>query len=183
LAVQVEDHPVSYINFEGTIPQGQYGGGTVMVWDQGTFETTKNTSTHDLDSGKLHFALHGKKLEGEWYLVRLRDENQWLLIRGGNSMRPVSKKSDDTSALSGKSMKQLADNGKVWQSKPRETKTTRRSIKRKVKPAGPPPKFIEPMKARLMEKPPSGDWIYEVKFDGFRALALKHGSSIELWSR
>ena len=117
LAVHVEDHPVSYIDFEGTIPQGQYGGGTVMVWDRGTFETPSRSPTKELESGKLHFTLHGKKLAGEWYLVRLRDEKQWLLIRGTDNMRPVSKKMDDTSALSGKSMKQLSTNGAVWQSK------------------------------------------------------------------
>jgi len=104
LAVHVEDHPVSYIDFEGTIPKGQYGGGTVMVWDQGTFETPSRAPAKELESGKLHFTLHGKKLSGEWYLVRLLDDKQWLLIRGTNNMRPVSKKMDDTSALSGKTI-------------------------------------------------------------------------------
>jgi len=92
LAVQVEDHPVSYIDFEGTIPKGQYGGGTVMVWDRGTFETASPSPAKDLASGKLHFVLHGKKLQGEWYLVRLRGGKEWLLIRGKNDLRPVSKK-------------------------------------------------------------------------------------------
>src|SRR5882724_4344326 len=66
LAVQVEDHPTSYINFEGTIPQGQYGGGTVMVWDRGTYEPTSPTWKKEFASGKLHFVLRGKKLAGEW---------------------------------------------------------------------------------------------------------------------
>ncbi len=79
LAVQVEDHPVSYINFEGTIPKGQYGGGTVMVWDRGTFEPLSPDPSKELFGGKLHFILHGEKLEGEWYLARLRDEKNWLL--------------------------------------------------------------------------------------------------------
>ena len=121
LAVQVEDHPVSYINFEGTIPKGQYGGGTVMVWDKGNFKALTPTPLQDLEGGKLHFELEGKKLHGEWYLVRLRDAKQWLLIRGGESVRPVSQKMDDTSALSGKSMKQLSGSDQVWESKPRET--------------------------------------------------------------
>src|SRR5688572_6182926 len=69
LAVQVEDHPVSYIDFEGTIPKGQYGGGTVMVWDRGTFEPLSKSPAKELASGKLHFVLQGKKLCGEWYLV------------------------------------------------------------------------------------------------------------------
>src|ERR1700710_652666 len=71
LAVHVEDHPVSYIDFEGTIPKGQYGGGTVMVWDQGTFSTDVASPAKELERGKLHFTLDGKKLHGEWYLVQL----------------------------------------------------------------------------------------------------------------
>ena len=94
LAVEVEDHPVSYIDFEGTIPRGQYGGGTVMVWDQGTFSTAHENPARELESGKLHFTLAGKKLHGDWYLVRLRGGNQWLLIKGGEDLRPVSKKMD-----------------------------------------------------------------------------------------
>src|SRR5580698_10048625 len=70
LAMQTEDHPLAYIDFEGTIPEGQYGGGTVMDWDQGTFEPLSKTPAKDLANGKLHFVLHGTKLEGEWYLVR-----------------------------------------------------------------------------------------------------------------
>src|SRR5580692_11071757 len=102
LAVHVEDHPVSYIDFEGTIPKGQYGGGTVMVWDRGEFSTDSKAPAQDLASGKLHFTLQGEKLQGDWYLVQLRGGNQWLLIKGGENMKPVSKKSDDTSALSRK---------------------------------------------------------------------------------
>ncbi|HEY8902703.1 MAG TPA: DNA polymerase ligase N-terminal domain-containing protein, partial [Chthoniobacterales bacterium] len=109
LAVHVEDHPIAYIDFEGTIPKGEYGGGTVMVWDKGTFEPLSKAPLKDLDSGKLHFALQGSKLEGEWHLVRLRDGEEWLLIRGGEDMKPPSKKSDDTSALSGKSMAELSE--------------------------------------------------------------------------
>ncbi|HEX3719657.1 MAG TPA: non-homologous end-joining DNA ligase [Verrucomicrobiae bacterium] len=174
LAVHVEDHPVSYMDFEGVIPKGQYGGGTVMVWDIGTFEPLGPT---DVDSGKLHFVLNGKKLKGEWRLVRMRDGDQWLLIRGGDDMRPISKKMDDTSALSGKSMKELAGNGRVWES-------NRRQSSQPAKAAAPKPaKFTEPMKARLVESPPAGDWIYEIKFDGFRALAFKKNEVVSLFSR
>src|SRR3981081_2069944 len=99
LAVHVEDHPLDYIDFEGKIPKGQYGGGTVMVWDRGTFEPLSKTPAKELAGGKLHFVLNGQKLKGEWYLVRLRDEKQWLLIKAAEDMKPVSKKMDDTSAL------------------------------------------------------------------------------------
>ena len=129
LAVQVEDHPVAYFDFEGTIPKGEYGGGTVMVWDRGTFEPLAKTPAKELEGGKLHFLLNGKKLQGEWYLVRLRDEKQWLLIRGGEDMPPVSKKLDDTSALSGKSMKELAKGDRVWRSGPAHRSRPARKVR------------------------------------------------------
>jgi len=171
LAVHVEDHPVSYIDFEGTIPRGQYGGGTVMVWDRGTFEPLSKAPTKELEKGKLHFVLHGEKLEGEWYLVRLREGDQWLLIRGGEDMKPVSQRKDDTSAVSGQSMKQLAKGDRVWQSK---------TQKRQHAPL---PDFVEPMAAKLVDSAPRGDWIYEIKFDGFRALALRGSDETRLLSR
>ncbi len=179
LAVQVEDHPVAYFDFEGTIPKGEYGGGTVMVWDRGTFEPLAKTPAKELEGGKLHFLLNGKKLQGEWYLVRLRDEKQWLLIRGGEDMPPVSKKLDDTSALSGKSMKELAKGDRVWRSGPAH----RSRPARKSAVTAPLPAFVEPMKALLAESPPRGDWLYEIKFDGFRAIALKGGNETRLLSR
>jgi len=180
LAVQVEDHPVSYLNFEGSIPKGEYGGGTVLVWDLGTFEPIGNAPLKQLSNGKLHFLLNGKKLKGEWYLVRLRDEKQWLLIRGGDDMRPVSRKLDDTSALSGKSMKELAKGDRVWRSGPM---VRSRSAGRKSASSAPLPAFVEPMKALLVESPPRGEWLYEIKFDGFRAIALKGGHETRLLSR
>jgi bifunctional non-homologous end joining protein LigD len=184
LAVHVEDHPVAYIDFEGTIPKGQYGGGTVMVWDQGTFEPLSKTPEKELAGGKLHFVLHGEKLEGEWYLVRLRDSDEWLMIKGGEDMKPLSKKRDDTSVLSGKSMKELSQGDRVWQSK--ETSTANVPAKKKAAKAAkaaPLPKFVEPMKARLAAAAPAGDWHYEIKFDGWRALGLKGGSQTRLLSR
>ena len=180
LAVQVEDHPVAYLDFEGTIPKGEYGGGTVMVWDRGTFEPLGKAPAKQLSNGKLHFLLNGSKLQGEWYLVRLRDEKQWLLIRGGEDMRSVSKKLDDTSALSGKSMKELARGDRLWRSRPRAGSP---SSGRKPDLSAPVPAFIEPMKALLAESPPPGDWLYEIKFDGFRAIALKGGHETRLLSR
>lgn len=186
LAVHVEDHPASYIGFEGPIPQGQYGGGTVMVWDTGTYQPASPAPLKELAGGKLHFTLSGTKLQGEWYLVRLRQEKQWLLIRGGEDMKPVSKRMDNTSALSGRTMKQLAD-AAPWIS----------SRKAKVEKKAPPKKtaaprasaalsalFIEPMKAKALSDPPAdNDWIYEIKFDGFRALTLRHGKRLALLSR
>lgn len=192
LAVEVEDHPVSYIDFEGPIPQGEYGGGTVMVWDAGTYEPASKAPLKELAGGKLHFTLNGSKLQGEWYLVRLRDENQWLLIRGGDDLKPVSKRADDTSVLSGRTMKQLTK-AAPWTRKtkrPDKSATQVQPSAKKTAPhkapkaATPPPEFVEPMKAKLVSAPPQDDgWVYEIKFDGFRAIAIKQGQDISLISR
>lgn len=183
LAIQVEDHPLSYIDFEGTIPKGQYGGGTVMVWDRGTFEPLSPSPAKDLAAGKLHFVLHGKKLEGEWHLVRMGDGKQWLLIKSGSDQEPISSRQDDTSALSRKTMGQLAggDNVRKSRSAPEAAAEAKAATRRKGSEST---TFIEPMKARLLASPPSsGDWIYEVKFDGYRAMAFKKNSAVRLLSR
>jgi bifunctional non-homologous end joining protein LigD len=117
LAMQVEDHPVEYKDFEGTIPKGEYGGGTVMIWDEGTYEPLSDHPQKDLDGGQLHFALHGAKLDGEWTLVRMNRgaEKEWLLIKSGEDMRPVSKKKDNESAVTGRTMARIArDKDAEW---------------------------------------------------------------------
>jgi bifunctional non-homologous end joining protein LigD len=172
LAVQVEDHPLEYAGFEGVIPEGQYGGGTVMVWDAGTYESLGSEPGKDLEAGKLHFALHGKKLNGEWTLVRISHggEHDWLLIKSGEDTRPVSRKKDDESSLTGRTMARIArDRSAEWRSG-REEKAAKLE-------------FIPPMKATLVAKPPGhGEWMYELKFDGYRALALKSGGNVRLLS-
>ncbi len=178
LAVQVEDHPIDYAAFEGTIPKGQYGGGTVMLWDTGTYENLGSSALKDLAAGKLHFALAGRKLRGEWTLVRTRrgEGNEWLLIKSGADVKPVAKKADDESCLTGRSMAQIArDADAQWQSN--------RPAAKKEK-AHATLHFVEPMKATLVADPPAhGEWLYELKFDGYRALALKSGSHVQLLSR
>lgn len=185
LAMHVEDHPLDYAGFEGIIPKGQYGGGTVMVWDTGTYEPLSEDPAGELAGGKLHFLLHGKKLEGEWSLVRIRGEsgNEWLLIKNDTSVEPVSKKHDDESVLTGRSMAQIAAaRDAEWQSDRAETVKPKRVAAKAALPA-PAAKFIEPMAAKVVAAPPLGDWLYELKFDGFRALAIKHGREVQLLSR
>jgi bifunctional non-homologous end joining protein LigD len=174
LAVRVEDHPLTYGGFEGTIPKGEYGGGTVMLWDRGTYTPLSAAPARDLQKGKLHFTLQGEKLNGEWYLVRLREGDQWLVIKGGEDMKPLSARKDDTSVLSGKNMKQLAA---VKEAVPAMRKKTRKVI------SVPVPDFVEPMKARIVSTPPPGKWEFEIKFDGWRALILKGGKDVQLLSR
>ncbi len=178
LAVHVEDHPLAYANFEGIIPKGQYGGGTVMLWDRGTFTALTSSPLKDLKNGKLHVELHGKKLSGEWYLVRLRkEEDQWLIIRGGDDASPPSARAEDHSVLSGKTLRQLSRSRAVWRSEPvRPAVRARRDTRRQ-------PAVVEVMKALLVEEPPGGDWFYEIKFDGWRAIASLGAGKVRLISR
>src|SRR5437763_15976915 len=113
LAVEVEDHPISYETFEGIIPEGQYGGGTVMVWDQGAYYVFGEQPVKSLREGKLHLVLAGEKAQGEWTLVRIRgrdgEKNQWLILKTGASVKAASKKLEDQSVKTGRTMKQIAE--------------------------------------------------------------------------
>src|SRR4026208_515858 len=129
LAMHVEDHPLDYGGFEGTIPEGKYGAGTVMLGDRGTYEAVTGDAIEGYRKGKLHIRMSGEKLNGEWTLVRMRSERgkePWLLIKSGEDMKPISAKRDDQSAVSGKTMEELATGrGKTWRSnRPATTRTT-----------------------------------------------------------
>jgi bifunctional non-homologous end joining protein LigD len=220
LAVEVEDHPIEYEDFEGIIPEGNYGGGTVMVWDRGTYYVYGEDPVKSLSEGRLHLVLDGKKAKGEWALIRIRSDgakNQWLILKAGSSIKPISKKLDDQSVKTGRTMKQIAeDRDTEWESDretatsavsslksrirtalkkkdPREKDKVGRAPRRRDKFGGEleevslptaKPRFIEPMKPRLVEEPPAhGDWLYELKFDGIRAVAVKGQSKVNLISR
>lgn len=212
LAVEVEDHPIEYEEFEGIIPKGNYGGGTVMLWDCGTYSVYGEQPLKSLKAGRLHLLLDGKKAKGEWALVRIRGDSDknWLLLKSGTNHRPISKKLDDQSVKTGRTMKQIAEQRDAeWKSsrekksgsgkwkpaikkKSAETKeTTARpaalpaQFKSKIRdlPAG-RARFIPPMKPKLLEEPPTaGNWIYELKFDGIRLIAVKNGEKVNLISR
>src|SRR5690606_13449692 len=116
LAVRTEDHPLSYAHFEGTIPKGEYGGGTVMLWDQGSWEPVEGKSAKDIDKGHLHFVLHGERMKGEWLLVRMKPRpgekrENWLLRmiddrHAGSSGELVDQAL--TSVLTGRAMGEIA---------------------------------------------------------------------------
>jgi bifunctional non-homologous end joining protein LigD len=240
LAVEVEDHPIEYATFEGIIPEGQYGGGTVMVWDRGDYYVYGEQPVKSWHEGKLHLVLDGEKAKGEWTLVRIRgrdgEKNQWLILKTGASAKPLSKKRDDQSVKTGRTMKQIAEKRDAeWQSNREEKHADAKStLKARIKAAlkkkdtreseivgqglrlpkhkngsrsGRPttavskssarddldaavaalpsakPRFIEPMKPKLVDAPPAGNWVYELKFDGIRALAVKDGTRVNLISR
>src|SRR3977135_846307 len=109
LAVEVEDHPIEYEDFEGVIPKGNYGGGTVMVWDSGTYYVYGEQPLKALAEGRLHLVLDGKKAKATWAITQIRrgqEKNQWLILKATKSLKPISKKLDDQSSKTGRTMKQ-----------------------------------------------------------------------------
>ncbi|ESQ94430.1 DNA ligase D [Asticcacaulis benevestitus] len=188
LAVEVEDHPVSYGTFEGTIPKGQYGGGTVMLWDEGTWEFIGEPigDPHEaLKKGDLKFRLSGKRLQGEWVLVRMKPRpqdkgrNNWLLIKHHDEHMVEGDHdqflSDNiTSVVSDRTMDEIAAaGGKVWNSSPK-----------KAAPAKDAMTFIAPELATLADAIPTGtNWLHEVKFDGYRTLAMIEGDDVRMMTR
>lgn len=162
LAVRTEDHPVAYGDFEGTIPEDEYGGGTVMLWDQGWWEPLHDPEK-GLKEGKLHFRLHGTRMQGGWALVRMKGRDggeNWLLIKekddhAGRSPDALLKR-HKTSVTTGRTMKAIAS-GKPAD-KPRDH-------------GKPLPRFRKLELATLEDAPPEGDaWRHEAKFDGYRCL-------------
>lgn len=137
LAVEVEDHPVEYGSFEGVIPPGNYGAGTVMLWDVGEFECLEGNPAAAWRAGKLALRLAGTKLKGHWTLVRMSraefdSEKAWLLIKTEETMRGISARSDDRSAFSGRTMKQIGTGGDVpWTSNRKQTGRAPKATKRR----------------------------------------------------
>jgi bifunctional non-homologous end joining protein LigD len=229
LAMMVEDHPFDYRNFEGIIPKGEYGGGTVIVWDEGTYEPIEDIKgkkaqekhlLKQLQEGSVKIKLHGEKLEGEFALVKTHGmgENGWLLIKHKDdfaSTKDITKQ--DQSVLSGKTIETMEKTSdKVWQNGHEEDveKPKPKSKKRattqpaeevvsedlgeeqaedaapdvakilKSAPKSALPKNIKPMKATLVNAPfDDPDWVYEVKWDGYRAVATIDKNGAELISR
>ena len=208
LAVRTEDHPLSYARFEGTIPKGEYGGGTVMLWDQGTWEPVEGKSAKDIEKGHLHFRLHGERMKGEWLLVRMRPRpgekrENWLLRKiadayAGNSVDLVEQ--GLTSVLTGRTMAQIAADKAGTQSLRNKkgkdfdaamTKAARHNAAMPVKKArsvrsspAPFPAFQPLQLATLVDAVPTGNgWMHEIKFDGYRALVAASGGKVRVYTR
>jgi len=196
LAVHVEDHPLEYGEFEGTIPQGEYGGGTVMLWDTGTWEPLGDPHKM-LRDGRLHFRLHGAKLKGEWHLVRMRGSPRekranWLLIkshdaaeRPGDADRLLKKR--DRSVTSGRTLDEIAQDksGKQWSSKKQKRRNGAPTPASKASgKAGRLPSFVPLQLATRVRQPPNGErWIHEIKFDGYRAEARLDRGKVHILTR
>jgi len=196
LAMMTEDHPYNYRTFEGVIPKGNYGAGPVMIWDEGTYEPlawdektgkTLQLSREDQDKlarqgvhqQHLTFLLHGHKLNGEFALIKMQhteDENAWLLVKAHKdqyvSARDVTQK--DRSVITGRTIDEI---------KAGKPETTL-SLNLADAPKGPMPSDFTPMLATLADKPfDSPDWLYEIKWDGYRIMAEIRSDGVTLHSR
>jgi bifunctional non-homologous end joining protein LigD len=169
LAVRTEDHPLSYADFEGTIPKGQYGGGTVMLWDDGIWAPVEGKSAKDLEKGHLHFTLQGERMKGDWLLIRLKprgkEKNEnWLLRKIDDQYAGATDalvENGLTSIKTGRTMQEIAEG----------RKPSSRKQGGKAKAGGKNPEFRAPQLATLVDSVPAGNqWLHEVKYDGYRAL-------------
>lgn len=187
LAVQVEDHPIDYAAFEGVIPAGQYGGGTVMLWDAGTWEPLEDPGK-GLGQGQLRFRLHGRKLKGEWLLVRMggkrrQRQEPWLLLKHRDQFAGGALPDDDRSVLSGRSMAEIAAaKDRVWQGGGEKEAAPARA--RPGRSATEPPAFVPPQLATLAREAPAGqDWLHEIKHDGYRCQLRLAGGRVQVLTR
>jgi len=210
LAVQTEDHPISYADFEGTIPAGEYGGGTVMLWDDGWWEPVPGKSAADLAKGHLHFILHGLRMKGEWLLIRLKPRGKernvnWLLRKIDDAYAGGSDdlvENDVTSVKTGRTMAEIAAGKKAkelasW-TKLRAAAASpsrQKPVAAVAKPRDPVPRrkggkalampaFREPQLCTLVDNVPTGTgWVHEVKYDGYRALIAVGGGKAKVYTR
>jgi bifunctional non-homologous end joining protein LigD len=200
LAVRTEDHPMQYLDFEGNIPKGEYGGGAMIVWDRGTW-TPDGDARRGLDKGHLQFALEGSRLKGRWHLVRIRPRqgertDPWLLIKSEDEFaRPAGAPEiiaeENTSSVSGLTTEQLAAQGELRADHAARTQVAQqrtralpevgrvRGARKKLLPT-----FVEPSLAQTADQPPSGaKWVHEIKHDGYRIQARIDGNTTKLLTR
>ncbi|WP_060500073.1 DNA ligase D [Pseudomonas sp. NBRC 111133] len=177
LAVHVEDHPLDYANFEGSIPEGHYGAGDVIVWDRGVWEP-EGDPREAYAKGKLRFRLLGEKLSGVWNLFRTHlagKKEQWMLVKSHDGQ---ARSETDYSIVEALPDSVLSERTLPPRSPAKATTARHKRASRKALPD-----TLQPQLATLVDSPPSGDWRYEVKFDGYRILARIDGDDIRLFTR
>jgi bifunctional non-homologous end joining protein LigD len=213
LAVHVEDHPLEYGDFEGTIPKGEYGGGTVIVWDRGSWSPIGDAHK-GYAKGHLDFELQGEKLGGRWHLVRMHGKpgekrESWLLIKGDDAFAQPEARDDileerPESVKTGRQVAEVAGEAPGWSPKTGRIKKTKKlPLHLKAEPASsaaeaalpdsskikgakkaPMMSFVEPMLATLAAAPPAGArWLHEIKFDGYRLQARVEAGRVKLLTR
>jgi bifunctional non-homologous end joining protein LigD len=197
LAVEVEDHPLDYGSFEGTIPAGNYGAGTVQMWDRGTWEPQEPDLDAAFKKGQIKMILHGERLQGKWALIRLRSDrgkpskrNNWLLIKERDE-HTVEGEGDanmeiDASITTGRSLAEIAAGKRQWTA----SKPTARKGPPRPKPAAraaqstSPPAFTPIQLCKVADHPPAGSgWAHEIKFDGYRVQIATGGGKARLYTR
>lgn len=200
LAVRTEDHPIKYLDFEGVIPKGEYGGGTMIVWDQGEW-IPEFDPHHGMEKGHLSFILRGRRLQGQWHLVRMkprqgeRTEN-WLLMKAEDEFAREAGASDileeqTDSLLTGREVAEVAAAEDVRADHRARAKLVAARKETLPDPArisgakrGMLPAFVEPSLAAPTERVPSGErWIHEIKFDGYRTQARIDAKEVKLLTR
>ena len=202
LAVRTEDHPMSYADFEGVIPKGEYGGGSVMLWDRGTWAPIAGKSAKDIEKGHLHFTLDGTRMKGEWLLVRMKPRpgekrENWLLRKiddacAGGTDDLVGRQL--TSVLTGRTMAEIAGDeggeqslkgakGAAFAKKMAAAAAHNRTVA-KAEPKAKLPKFRPLQLATLVDAVPTGNgWFHEIKYDGYRAEIAASGSDVRVYTR
>ena len=191
LAMRTEDHPLDYGTFEGTIPKGEYGGGTVMLWDHGRWvpEPGKDPSK-TIEEGHLHFTLEGERMKGEWVMFRLKPKpgekaEPWMLKKvtdefADDQAGDALVDNDVTSVTTGRTMAEIASGSDVW----RSNRGGQKGGRAKKKAAAAPPAFLDPQLATLVDAVPAGnDWIHEYKYDGYRLLIATGDGAATAWTR
>ena len=208
LAVRTEDHPMSYATFEGSIPKGEYGGGTVMLWDRGTWAPIAGKTAKTIDEGHLHFTLEGERMRGEWILIRLKPRpgekrENWLLRKIADEFAAegdVLVERAITSVLTSRTMEEIAADragshslagkkGKAFETEMAAAAQTNAGIavpRARAKKRGEAnvPKFRPLQLATLVDAVPAGNaWMHEIKFDGYRALIAAAGEKVTVFTR
>ena len=180
LAMHVEDHPLDYGEFEGNIPKGNYGAGSVMLWDKGRFELLgTGTADEQLARGDLKIRLHGQKVRGEFALVLMKGRgkgNEWLLIKKRDEFADETWDIEEHahSVKTGRTQEEIA----------RDLPPHRTAPQKKAGIRKPMPATIEPMKAQVADRPPKGSgWLYEIKWDGVRAICFIEDGKLRMCSR
>jgi len=191
LAMRTEDHPLDYGGFEGTIPKGEYGGGTVMLWDLGRWiPDPRKDPSKTIEEGHLHFTLEGERMKGEWVMFRLKPKpgekaEPWILKKVTDDYADPNEGDalvDNcvTSVITGRTMAEIAAGEDVWRSNRGGQKGGR--AKRKASKA--PPAFVAPQLATLVDEVPAGtSWIHEIKYDGYRLLLSVGEGVATAWTR
>lgn len=197
LAMMVEDHPLDYRTFEGTIPAGNYGAGRVIVWDEGTWQvlgasdrkSAERIAREGLAAGNLKFVLHGEKLNGEFSLAKLKrgEKNAWLLFKKRDQFASDGDvTSDDRSVKSGRTIEDIGPDPRGRTNKAYGSPLRKSKIKKPppTKRAAKIPRDVRPMLATLVDQPFDRDgWLFEVKWDGYRAIAEVDSKRVRLYSR